>query len=99
MLKVRVRNQSDMSAQEILAEIQKLPPEERQRLLRALAPEIDEHLEARQVTSEDEVEQILLSEGIISEIPARLPDDEEETYEPVEVPGKPLSETIIEERR
>lgn len=88
-----------MSAQEILAEIQKLPPEERRRLLKALAPKIGEHVEGRQLTSEEEVERILLTEGIISEIPARLPDDEEETYQPIDVPGKPLSETIIEERR
>jgi hypothetical protein len=88
-----------MSPQEILAEIQKLSPEERKRLLKALAPEIGEHIESRQLTSEEEVERILLTEGIISEIPARLPDDEEEIYEPIEVPGKPLSETIIEERR
>jgi hypothetical protein len=88
-----------VSAQEILAEIQKLPPEERQRLLKALAPEIGGHVEGRQLTSEEEVERILLTEGIISEIPARLPDDEEETYQPIDVPGKPLSETIIEERR
>lgn len=68
-----------MSAQEILAEIQKLPPEERQRLLKALAREIGEHVEGPQLTSEEEVERILLTEGIIS--------------------VKPLSETIIEERR
>ncbi len=51
------------------------------------------------MTSEEEVERILLAEGTINEIPARLPDYEEETYEPIDVPGKPLSETIIEERR
>ena len=88
-----------MSAQEILAEIQKLTPEERQRLLKALALEIGEHVEAPHLTSEEEVERILLNEGIISEIPSRAPDDEEETYQPIDVPGKPLSETIIEERR
>ena len=88
-----------MSAQEILAEIEKLTPEERQLLLKALAPEIGELSESRHLTPEKEVERILVAEGIVSEIPARLPDDEEETYEPIEVPGKPLSETIIEERR
>lgn len=88
-----------MSAQEILAEIHKLPLEERQRLLKALAPETRQQVEAWQLTSEEEVERILLTEGIVSEIPPRLPDDEEETYEPIDVPGKPLSETIIEERR
>ena len=63
-----------MSAQEILAEIQKLLPEERRRLLEALAPETRAHIEGRQLTSEEEVERILLAEGIVSEIPSRLPD-------------------------
>ncbi len=85
-----------MSAQEILAEIQKLPLEERQRLLKSLAAE---EAQPQQVTSEDEVERILLAQGVISNIPTRLLDDEEETYEPIEVTGKPLSEAIIEERR
>jgi hypothetical protein len=40
-----------------------------------------------------------VAKGIISQIPPRLPDDEEETFEPIKVSGKPLSETIIEERR
>ena len=68
-------------------------------MLKALAPKIPELSEGRHLTPEEEVERILVAEGIISEIPTRLPDDEEETYEPIEVPGKPLSETIIEERR
>jgi len=87
-----------MSAQELLTEIQKLPPAEQQRLLEALTRDVKMKSEQRPIT-EDEVEQILLAKGIISEIPPRVPDDEEETFEPIEVPGKPLSETIIEERR
>ena len=87
-----------MSAQELLAEIHKLPPEERRRLLKALDRELEEPKQPRPAT-EDEVEQMLLAKGVISEIPARLIDDEEELYEPIEVQGKPLSETIVEERR
>ena len=87
-----------MSAQELLTEIQKLPPAEQQRLLEALERDVKMKSEPRPIT-EDEVEEILLAKGIISEIPPRVPDDEEETFEPIEVPGKPLSETIIEERR
>jgi len=87
-----------MSAQELLTEIQKLPPAEQRRLLEALKRDVKMKSEQRPIT-EDEVEQILLAKGIISEIPPRVPDDEEETFEPIEVPGKPLSETIIEERR
>ena len=87
-----------MSSQELLTEIQKLPPAEQQRLLEALKRDVKMKSERRPIT-EDEVEEILLAKGIISEIPPRVPDDEEETFEPIEVPGKPLSETIIEERR
>ena len=87
-----------MSAQELLTEIQKLPPAEQQRLLEALKRDVKMKSEQRPIT-EDEVEQILLAKGIISEIPPRVPDDEDETFEPIEVPGKPISETIIEERR
>lgn len=104
-----------MSSQELLAEIQKLPPEERRRLLEALTPGMarttpevrrqsrevggQNESESHQPISEDEVEQILLAEGIINAIPPRLPDEDEESYEPIEVPGIPLSETIVEERR
>ena len=87
-----------MSSQELLTEIQKLPPAEQQRLLEALKRDVKMRSERRPIT-EDEVEEILLAKGIISEIPPRVPDDEEETFEAIEVPGKPLSETIIEERR
>jgi beta-N-acetylglucosaminidase len=48
--------------------------------------------------SEDEIEQILLSKGLISEIPQHLLDAEEETYKPIKVKGQPLSEAILEER-
>ena len=88
-----------MSAQELLAEIQKLSPEEQRSLLEALARDKSEESKLHQPLTEDEVEQILLAKGIISEIPPRMIDDEEELFEPIEVPGKPLSETIIEERR
>lgn len=89
-----------MSAQELLAEIQKLPPEERRRLLEALARDDSQGTTRSQPITEDEIEQILLAKGIISEIP-RLAEytDEDEDFDPIEVPGKPLSETIIEERR
>lgn len=87
-----------MSAQELLIEIQKLPPAEQQRLLEALRRHVKMKSEQGPIT-EDEVEEILLAKGIISEIPPRVPDVEEESFEPIEVPGKPLSETIIEERR
>jgi hypothetical protein len=89
-----------MSAQELLAEIQKLPPEEQRRLLEALSRSIDQQSEPRPAISEDEVDRILFVKGIIGNIPDPTAyTDEDDNFEPVEVTGKPLSETIIEERR
>ena len=55
-----------MSSQEILAEIQKLPPEERRELLESLAAKSTEEARPQQVSSEDEVERILLAEGLVT---------------------------------
>ena len=53
-------------------------------------------LEAR----EDEFERYLLAKGIVSHIATRDETDEEfDSFEPIEVEGEPLSETIIRERR
>ena len=41
----------------------------------------------------------LMQKGLITEVPARLPDDElRRSYKRVEVKGEPISETIIRER-
>lgn len=89
-----------MSTQELLAEIQKLPLEEQRRLLDVLAESVKQQPESRQPIGEDEVERILFEKGIIGHIPdASAYTDEDEDFEPIEVEGKPISETIIEERR
>ena len=84
-----------MTPQEIVSEIQKLPPAQKREILDSLA---DEPLPP-QVT-EEEFLQILLAEGVIGEIP-RFEDytDEDDDFEPIEIPGKPTSEIILEERR
>jgi len=49
---------------------------------------------------EDEFERYLIAKGVISHIPARdETDDEFVRFEPIEVVGEPLSETIMRERR
>ncbi len=48
--------------------------------------------------SEDEIEQTLLEKGVITKIPKREFDFDEDIYEPVEIIGKPLSETVLEDR-
>ena len=52
------------------------------------------------VATEEEMDQEMLRAGILDQVP---PPDRDtarfENYEPIEVKGKPLSDTIIEERR
>jgi hypothetical protein len=88
-----------MTPQELIAEILKLPTEEQRQILEALRKSSsDSSSQIDQPISEAEFEQMLLVKGIISEIPSRS-DDHEEDFEPIEVTGQPLSETILEERR
>ena len=55
-----------------------------------------EETEAR----EDEFERQLLAKGLITRIPTRDETDEEfDKFDPIEVEGEPLSETIVRERR
>ncbi len=63
--------------------------------------EITEELSAEENEArEDEFERYLLAKGVISHIAARNETDEEfDSFEPIEVKGEPLSETIIRERR
>ena len=81
----------------ILEEVRTLPPKEQRQLrlqLNAIvpsAPTMDE--------LEDEFERELMAEGILGEVKP-LPDHDPQfhAYRPVTVTGKPVSETIIEER-
>jgi hypothetical protein len=90
---------------EVLKEIQKLTLPE----VRELAEQLRNYLREQEKTEiaakenearEDEFERYLLTKGLISQIPARDEREEEfDAYEPIEVHGEPLSETIIRERR
>ena len=51
-------------------------------------------------STEDDLDQRLLSAGVISHVPAPCTDPAPyRRWKPITVKGKPLSETIIEERR
>lgn len=85
-----------VTVEKIVEEIKTLSPQQRQRLRDMLDESPEEELHRRK----EEVYQRLRDKGIIVHIP--LPDVEHlpfEDYVPVTVEGKPLSETIIEERR
>lgn len=87
----------DNTVQKIISTVETLPVSVQEEIVRAL----QQNLNARTSSpapDEDEIERMLLVKGLISEIPQRAPDREEETYVPVKLSGKPLSETILEER-
>ena len=86
----------EITPQEIISTVQALPIGVQKEIVKTLQKNLKKPVYSTQ--SEDEIEQILLAKGLISEIPKRLKDKEEESYEPIEVKGKPLSETILEER-
>lgn len=82
-----------MNTQEIITEIRKLPLTEKKKVLNLLQKE-------SAFLEEEEVQKILYSEGVIG----NLPDfsnytDADDDFEPVEIEGEPISETIIRERR
>ena len=85
-----------MNTQEIINSLQTLPIQEQKVIFEVLQNKFRRKTKSN--IGEDEVERILLANGLISEIPKRLKDDEEESYEPIKIIGKPLSETILEER-
>ena len=89
-----------MDTQQLIAEIQRLPPESQRQLLESLSRSITPPPELPETISEDEVERILAAKGIITLPPdAASYTDEDEDFEPVEFTGQPLSEMITEERR
>lgn len=85
------------TAQEIISTVQTLPVKVQEEIVKTLQQKLnDRHSSA--APDEDEIEQILLAKGLISEIPLRSADEDEDSYQPIKVSGKPLSETILEER-
>jgi len=54
------------------------------------------------LTSEERLQLLLLKDGVIDSVPRPLTDADRQAfqeYTPVPIEGKPLSETVIEERR
>jgi hypothetical protein len=87
-----------MTTTEILNEIYRLPINQRKEIKEKLAKNLKEDAPETPQISEKEFLQQLLEEGIISHIPEGIT-DEEDDFEPIEIEGEPISETIIRERR
>ncbi len=83
-----------MTTTEILNEIYKLPLTEQSNIKRSLL----EKTETTHEVSKQDLWQKLFEEGLITHIPSNM-SDEEDDFEPIEIEGEPISETIIRERR
>lgn len=84
------------NVERVLDQIRSLTAEEQHQVRIALNSPVT----AKALMSEDEFEQHLLATGVISSIPSRsLASAAYNKRRAVEVKGKPVSETIIEERR
>jgi hypothetical protein len=79
----------------ILAQVRELDEEQLRQVQRAVIEQLARRAEA---TDRDRFHLALLESGLVKEIKMPLPRDES-TRPLVEIKGKPLSETIIEERR
>lgn len=85
------------NVERVLDEIKSMTSEEQQQIRVAL----NSRATTKSVMTEDEFEQHLLASGVITEIsppPTEAEIEAFRNYKPITVEGKPVSQTIIEER-
>ena len=87
-----------MTTSEILSEIHKLPLSQQKELKEKLFEETETNVRSKPKLTEKEFLQQLFAAGFITNIPEDFT-DEDDNFEPVEIEGEPISETIIRERR
>jgi hypothetical protein len=91
---------SSPSLNKIIEDVKALSQEDQLKVRELIDSILDNPTEPQEpLLLEDLLERRLLERGVISEIPKRNFDpDTYKEFEPIEVKGKPVSETIIEER-
>lgn len=86
-----------MTTAEILNEIYRLPINQQKELKERFLEDSESNGQTKPPMTQDEFDQILFEDGFLANLPVET--DDEDDFEPVEFTGKPISETIIEERR
>ncbi|MFM9905131.1 MAG: hypothetical protein ACKVQJ_11245 [Pyrinomonadaceae bacterium] len=86
-----------MSVTEILREVEKLSPIEKEQVLGALRRSGDPTNGTDPVALQAELFRRLQKKGMLSSVPSRRPTPGD--FDPIPIKGKPLSQTIIEDRR
>ncbi len=87
-----------MTTTEILNEISRLSISQQKKLKKKLLADSESNNSKNHALLQDEFDRLLFSNGFLANFPNEL-DDEETDFPPVKITGKPISETIIEERR
>lgn len=89
------------SLERVIEELKALTPAEQQKVRELIDSMLEPSAESSAMLSpEDLLDQRLFEAGVISEIPRRITDfTPYQNRKPVKITGKPISETIIEERR
>jgi hypothetical protein len=87
-----------MTAAEILEEIRRLPAEQQQELKDKLLTEPDPNVLPFDRDRQAEFDRMLFEDGFLVNLPVDSVEDDDD-FEPVEIKGEPLSQTIINERR
>lgn len=89
-----------MTPTEVLEEIRKMPPTEKNEVFRELSGELAEPELSGYSENEKKFIASMKRKGLISHIPLRLPETKwRRNFKPITVTGEPMSETIIRERR
>jgi hypothetical protein len=84
----------------VLKQVEALTPDELREVREAIDRLLAQPSSQKPMTKEEELEWEMFRAGLLSEIKPRVTNVERyRKYKPIEVKGKPVSETIIEERR
>jgi hypothetical protein len=86
-----------MTTAEILNEIHRLPINQQKELKEKILEDLESNGMAKPPTTQETFDQMLLEDGFLADIPVEIEDADD--FEPVAFTGRPISETIIEERR
>ena len=86
-----------MTPTEILNEIYRLPINQQKKLKKKLLEDSESNGVTKPQMTQEVFDQALFVEGFLANLPEGIEEDDD--FMPVEFSGKPISETIIEERR
>lgn len=85
-----------MTPQEIVNQVRKLSLSQQREVLQTLAHDLNETPRTAERVPVELLRE-MLADGFISNLPSAV--DDEDDFEPIEIEGEPLSETVIKERR